>query len=82
MKGKEGTVRNGLITVLRTVRADRGSHGFLFFSHREVLEAKRTAKMSGSRFSRSDRTVRSGFQNLAANKRELWNMHSNQFWIN
>ena len=35
------------------------------FSHRTVLKAKRTAKINGSRFFRSDRTVRSGFQNLA-----------------
>ena len=34
------------------------------FSHRTVLKAKRTAKINGSRFFRSDRTVRSGFQNL------------------
>ena len=57
-------MRNGLITVLRTVRSDRGSHGFLLFSHGAVLEAKRTVNMNGSRFFRSDRTVRSGFQNL------------------
>ena len=80
--GKQGTMRTGLITILRTVRSDRGSYGSLFFSHRTVLEAKRTAKMNGSRFFQSDHTVRSGFQNLAANKRELWNTHSNQFWIN
>ena len=51
-------------TVLRTVRFDRSSSGFLHFSHRAVLRGKRTAKMNGSRFFRSDRTVRSGFQNL------------------
>ena len=67
-KGKQGTVRNGLITVLRTVRSDRGSHGSLHFSHRVVLETKRTAKMNDSRFSRLDRTVRSRFQNLGDNK--------------
>ena len=50
-------------TVLRTVRSESNSHGSLIFSHRAILEAKRTTKMSGSRFSRSDRTVRSGFQN-------------------
>ena len=60
-----GTVRIGLIMVLRTMRSDRGSHGSLFFSHKAVLEAKRTAKMNGLRFSRSDCTVRYGFQNLA-----------------
>ena len=59
-----GTVRNGSTTVLRTVRFDRGSHGSLLLSSRTVLDAKRTAKLSGSRFFRSDRTVRSGFHNL------------------
>ena len=63
-KWKQGTVRSGLITVLRTGRSDRGSHGFMFFSHRAVLDAKRTVKMNGLRVFRSDRTVRSGFQNL------------------
>ena len=52
-------------TVLRTVRFDRGSSSFMHFSYRMVLRFKRTAKMSGLRFSRSDRTVRSGFQNPA-----------------
>ena len=51
-------------TVLRTVLFDRGSNGFMHFSHRAVLRGKRTAKMSGSKIFRSDRTVRSGFQNL------------------
>ena len=55
-------------TVLRTVRFDRGSSGFLHFSHRAVLRGKRPAKMSGSRFPGPDRTVRSGFQNLDCNK--------------
>ena len=58
-------MRSGLITVLRTVRSDCGSHESLFFSHRVVLEAKRTAKMSGLRFSQSDRMVWFGVQNLA-----------------
>ena len=58
-------MRSGLITVLRIVRSDYGSHESLFFSHRVVLEAKRIAKMSSSRFSLSDRMVRFGFQNLA-----------------
>ena len=57
-------MRSGLIIVLKTVRSDRSSHGSLLFSHKAVLEAKRTAKMSGSRFSKSDCTVWSGFQNL------------------
>ena len=42
------------------------------FFPRAVLEAKRTVKMNGSRFFRSDCTVRSEFQNLACN-RELKN---------
>ena len=64
-KEKQGTMRSGLITVLRTVRSDRGSHRSLLFSYKAVFDAKRTAKMSGSRFFQSDYTVRSGFQNLA-----------------
>ena len=43
-------MRSGLITALRTVRSDRGSHGSLLFSHRAVFEAKRIAKMNGSKF--------------------------------
>ena len=62
---KYGTVRIVLITVLRTVRSDRGSDGSLFFAHITVLEAKRTVKMNDSRFFQSDRTVRSVFHNLA-----------------
>ena len=61
---KQGTVRSGLITVLKIVRSNRGSHGSLLFSYRAILETKRTTKMSGLRFSQSDRTIRSWFQNL------------------
>ena len=50
-------------TVLRTVQFDRGSSGFMHFSHRTVLRVKRTTKMNDWRFFRSDRTVWSGFQN-------------------
>ena len=57
-------MRSGSITVLRTVRLNRGSNGSLHFWHRPVLEHKRTVMVSGSRFFRSDRTVRSGFQNI------------------
>ena len=57
-------MRSGLVTVLRTLRSDHGLHGSLLFSHRAVLEAKRTAKISGSRFFWLDRTVQSRFQNL------------------
>ena len=60
-------MKSGLIMTIRTVRSDRGSHGSLLFSHRTVLDTKRTAKMNGSRFFRSDCMVRSGFQNLARN---------------
>ena len=60
----KGTARSGSITVLRTVRLNRGSNGSLHFWHRPVLEHKRTVMVRGSRFFRSDRTVRSGFQNL------------------
>ena len=37
-------MRSGLITVLRIVRSDRGSHDSLFFSYRAVFDAKRTEK--------------------------------------
>ena len=69
-KGKQGTMRRGLITVLRTMRSDRGSHGSLLLSSITVLDAKRTAKMSGSRFFQSDRTVRSGFHNHGKERRK------------
>ena len=38
------------------------------FFHRTVLEAQRIAKINSSRFFWSDRTVRSGFQNLGLNR--------------
>ena len=62
-------MRSGLITVFRTMRFDRGSHGYLLFFHRAVLEAKRIGKINGSRFLQSDRMVRFGFQNLVANNK-------------
>ena len=37
----KGTVRNGLITVLKTVRLNRDSNGFLLFGYRPVLEHKK-----------------------------------------
>ena len=37
----KGTVRSGLITVLKTVRLNRDSNGFLLFGHRPVLEHKK-----------------------------------------
>ena len=60
----KGIVRSGLITVLRTVRLNRDSNGSLLFWHRPVLKLKRTVIVRGSRFSCSNCTVRSGFQNL------------------
>ena len=50
-------------TVLRTVWSNHRSSGFMLFSHREVLRAKRTAKYCDSRLIRSDRMVRSRFEN-------------------
>ena len=57
-------MRSSLITVLRTMGFDCGSHKSLFFPHRAVFETKRIAKMNRLRFFRSDRMIRSGFQNL------------------
>ena len=57
-------------TVLRTVRFDCGSSGFMHFSHRAVLKGKNSKKWAVRGFS-SDRTVRSGFQNLAHKCNEL-----------
>ena len=57
-------------TVLRTVRFNCGSSGFMHFSHRAVLKGKNSKKWAVRGFS-SDRTVRSGFQNLAHKCNEL-----------
>ena len=46
-----------LVTVHRIEQSDRDPYGSLFFLHGTVLHIKRTTKMTGSRFSRSDRTV-------------------------
>ena len=46
---------------------------FPFFWHRPVLKLKRTMIMRGSRFFRSDSTVRSGFQNHAFRLEEITN---------
>ena len=54
----KGTVRSGLITVLRTVWLNRGSNGFLFFWHRPVLKLKEPWWREVHGF--SGRTVRSG----------------------
>ena len=69
-------MRSGPITVLRTVRSARGLHGFLLFCHRTVFDAKRTVKVNGSRFFRSDRTVRSGFKNHG--KEGYWDVISSK----
>ena len=55
-----------LAMVLRTVLFDRGSSGFMHFSHREVLRSKRPRMMRGSRLTWSDCTVRSGSENHAS----------------
>ena len=60
----KGTVRSDLITVLRTMRLNRGSNGSLLFWHRPVLKLKRTVIVRRSRLFWSHRTVWSGFQNL------------------
>ena len=59
---KKGIVRTWKIG---TVRPNHGSHGSLLFSHRAVLVTKKTAKLRGLRFFRSDCTIWSGFQNPA-----------------
>ena len=50
--------------VLRTVRFNPGSNGFLTFWYRTVLVVKRTVTLRGSRLIRSDRTIRLGLKNL------------------
>ena len=52
------------ITVHRTGWSNRGPDGSMLFSHGMVPYLKRTVKLNGSWVSRSDRTVRSGFNNL------------------
>ena len=52
------------VTVHKTGGSDRGPCGSLLFWHGTVLHPKQTEKLNGSRFFRSDRTVRSGFQNI------------------
>ena len=53
-----------LVTVHRTGWSDRGPDGSMLFSHGTVPYLKRTVNLNGSGVSRSDRTVRSGFNNL------------------
>ena len=56
------------VTVHRTGRSDRGPDGSMLFSHGTVPYLKPTVNLNGSRVFRSDRTVRSGFNNLARTK--------------
>ena len=53
-----------LVTVHRIGWSDRGPDGSMLFSHGTVPYLKRTVNLNGSGVSRSDRTVRSGFNNL------------------
>ena len=55
------------VTVHRPGRSDRGPDGSMLFSHGTVPYLKWTVNLNGSRVFRSDRTVRSGFNNLANN---------------
>ena len=52
------------VTVHRPGRSDRGPNGSMLFSHGTVPYLKWTVNLNGSRVFRSDRTVRSGFNNL------------------
>ena len=55
------------VTVHRTGWSDRGPDGSMLFSHGTVPYLKPTVNLNGSRVFRSDRMVRSGFNNLAFN---------------
>ena len=59
------------VTVHRTGQSDRGLDGSMLFSHGMVPYLKRTVKPNGSRVSRLDRTVRSGFNNLEEDINDL-----------
>ena len=65
-------MRSGLVTVLRTLRSDHGLHGSLLFSHRAVLEAKRTAKMNNSIFFWLDLRSCPGFKTLIVSVMEVY----------
>ena len=52
------------VMVHRIGWSDRGLDGSMLFSHGMVPYLKQIVKLNGSRVSRSDRTVRSGFNNL------------------
>ena len=67
MKESEPSEPSKPVTVHRTGRSDRGPDGSMLFSHVTVPYLKPTVNMNGSRVFRSDRTVRSGFNNLREN---------------
>ena len=53
------------VMVHRTIRLDCGPYRSMLFLHGTVLHLKQIVEVDGSRVSRSDRTVQSGFKNLA-----------------
>ena len=66
--GKQGTVKTGLITVLRTVWSDRGLHGSLFLLIERFFRLKEPQKLTVQGF--SGRTVRfgPGFKTLSCTR--------------
>ena len=52
------------VTVHRIGWSDRGPDRSMLFSHGTIPYLKQTVNLNGSRVFRSDRTVRSGFNNL------------------
>ena len=71
--GKAETKRNRLNLKNRSRFTKSGGRtavraGPCFFLHETILYPKQIVKLNGSRFFRSDRTIRSGFQNLDQNK--------------
>ena len=57
-------------TVHKTRLSDCSLDVSMLFSHGRVLHLKRVVKLNGSQVSRSDHTVRSGFNNLAYKDKE------------
>ena len=64
LKESEPSEPSEPVTVHRTERSDRGPDGSMLFSHGTVPYLKPTVNLNGIRVFRSDRTVRSGFNNL------------------
>ena len=64
LKESEPSEPSEPVTVHRTGRSDRGPDGSMLFSHGTVPYLNPTVNLNGSRVFRSDRTVRSGFNNL------------------